>query len=60
MAKCDLCYIRRDSGMRPACVSICPTGALDFGSIKEISDKMREKASVRMLENLTGLLDVVE
>ena len=60
MAKCDLCYIRRDSGMKPACVSICPTGALDFGSIKEISEKMREKASIRMLENLAGLSDVVD
>jgi anaerobic dimethyl sulfoxide reductase subunit B (iron-sulfur subunit) len=60
MAKCDLCYIRRDNGMKPACVSICPTGALDFGSIREIGDKMREKASVRMLENLAGLSDMVD
>ena len=55
MAKCDLCYIRRDSGMKPACVSICPTGALDFGSIKEISDNMREKAAIRLLKGLTNL-----
>ena len=55
MAKCDLCYIRRDSGMKPACVSTCPTGALDFGSIKEISDNMREKAAIRLLKGLTNL-----
>ena len=55
MAKCDLCYIRRDSGMKPACVSTCPTGALDFGSIKEISDNMREKAAIRLLTGLTNL-----
>jgi anaerobic dimethyl sulfoxide reductase subunit B (iron-sulfur subunit) len=60
MAKCDLCYIRRDHGMKPACVSICPTGALDFGSINKISEKMREKASIRMLENLAGLSDMVD
>ncbi len=55
MAKCDLCYIRRDHGMKPACVSTCPTGALDFGSIKEISDNMREKAAIRLLKGLTNL-----
>ena len=55
MAKCDLCYIRRDSGMKPACVSTCPTGALDFGSIKEISDNMREKAAIRLLKGLANL-----
>jgi len=60
MAKCDLCYIRRDNGMKPACVSICPTAALDFGSIREIGEKMREKASIQMLENLAGLSDMVD
>ena len=55
MAKCDLCYIRRDSGMKPACVSTCPTGALDFGSIKEISDNMREKAAIRLLKGVANL-----
>jgi anaerobic dimethyl sulfoxide reductase subunit B (iron-sulfur subunit) len=55
MAKCDLCYIRRDNGMKPACVRTCPTDALHYGSIKEISKNLREKASLRMLESLTNL-----
>jgi len=59
MAKCDLCYVRRDNGMSPACVSICPTGAIEFGAIKEIGQNMREKESLRMLESLSNLSDEV-
>jgi len=60
MAKCDLCYVRRDHGMRPACVRTCPTDALMFGPIKEISEKMREKASMRILKGLADLSDEVD
>jgi len=28
MKKCDLCYERINSGFRPACETVCPTGAL--------------------------------
>lgn len=59
MAKCDLCYVRRDNGMSPACVNVCPTGALDFGSVREISQKMREKASLRMMESMNNVSAVV-
>lgn len=31
MAKCDLCVERRRAGREPACVTACPTGALDWG-----------------------------
>lgn len=31
MTKCTFCHHRLEEGMKPACVSICPTGALDFG-----------------------------
>ena len=55
MAKCDLCYIRRDHGMKPACVRTCTTGALDFGPIKEMSEKKREKAFIRISKGLTSL-----
>ena len=55
MAKCDLCYIRRDHGMKPACVRTCPTEALDYGSIEEMSEKKRETASIRLLKGLTRL-----
>jgi len=60
MAKCDLCYVRRDHGMKPACVRTCPTGALDYGSIEEMSEKMREKASIRMLKGSTRSSEEVD
>jgi anaerobic dimethyl sulfoxide reductase subunit B (iron-sulfur subunit) len=52
MAKCDLCYIRRDHGMKPACVRVCPVQALDCGPIEELSEKKAETASVRILKSL--------
>lgn len=52
MSKCDLCYIRRDHGMKPACVQVCPVQALDCGPIEELSQKKAETASVRILKSL--------
>jgi len=36
MYKCDLCIDRIRAGQKPACVEVCPTGALKFGSRPEI------------------------
>ncbi len=52
MAKCDLCYIRREYGLKPACVRACPTGALEVGSLEELSEKRAEKASIVILKSL--------
>lgn len=52
MAKCDLCRIRRDHGLRPACVRVCPTQALDAGLLDEMSKKKAEKASVVIMRSL--------
>ena len=52
MAKCDLCYVRRDHGLKPACVRVCPAHALDYGPIDEIGEKKTEAASVRILKSL--------
>ncbi len=38
--KCDLCGSRLRKGRIPACVEACPTGALRFGEVEELS-KMR-------------------
>jgi DMSO reductase iron-sulfur subunit len=53
MAKCDLCHVRRDHGLKPACVRVCPTQALDYGPIEELSEKKAEKASIQILKSLT-------
>jgi anaerobic dimethyl sulfoxide reductase subunit B (iron-sulfur subunit) len=52
MAKCDLCYVRREYGMKPACVLVCPCGALDAGPIEEMSSRKAERASVKLLKSL--------
>jgi Fe-S-cluster-containing dehydrogenase component len=36
MMKCDMCYDRTSVGKKPMCASVCPSGALYFGSREEI------------------------
>jgi formate dehydrogenase iron-sulfur subunit len=36
LAKCDMCNDRIHSGMPPACVKTCPTGAMQFGDRKDM------------------------
>ena len=36
MSKCDLCYDYRETGQDPACVSACPSRALDWGPIADL------------------------
>jgi Fe-S-cluster-containing dehydrogenase component len=45
MMKCDLCYDRTSAGKRPMCVSVCPSGALFFGTREEIGSTRRERPS---------------
>jgi anaerobic dimethyl sulfoxide reductase subunit B len=51
-AKCDLCHVRREHDLKPACVLICPTQALDVGPIEELSKRKAEKASVMIMKSL--------
>jgi DMSO reductase iron-sulfur subunit len=52
MAKCDLCHVRMEHGMKPACVLVCPAQALDVGPIEELSMKKTERASIMILKSL--------
>jgi Fe-S-cluster-containing dehydrogenase component len=36
MLKCDMCYDRTSVGKKPMCASVCPSGALWFGTEEEI------------------------
>jgi Fe-S-cluster-containing dehydrogenase component len=35
MMKCDMCYDRTSVGKKPMCASVCPSGALWFGTMEE-------------------------
>src|SRR5262245_61596988 len=34
--KCNLCYDRTSVGLAPMCASVCPTGAIFYGSLEEL------------------------
>jgi Fe-S-cluster-containing dehydrogenase component len=36
MMKCDMCYDRTSVGKKPMCASVCPSGALWFGTREEM------------------------
>ncbi|MCM2287259.1 MAG: formate dehydrogenase [Desulfobacula sp.] len=36
LAKCDMCNDRVHNGLKPACVTTCPTGAMNFGDREEM------------------------
>lgn len=36
LAKCDMCNDRVHNGLKPACVTACPTGAMNFGDREEM------------------------
>jgi ferredoxin len=36
MQKCDMCFDRTSAGKKPMCATVCPTGALFYGSLDEV------------------------
>jgi len=36
LAKCDMCNDRVENGLEPACVKVCPTGAMNFGDRDDV------------------------
>jgi Fe-S-cluster-containing dehydrogenase component len=52
MTKCHFCVDRVEHGMEPACVRVCPTKALGFGSMDNLSRQKAEKASMFLLKPL--------
>ncbi|MFW6081085.1 MAG: 4Fe-4S dicluster domain-containing protein [Desulfosalsimonas sp.] len=41
--KCDYCYDRVEAGLKPACVTVCPTQCLYFGTPDQIPEVRRER-----------------
>jgi Fe-S-cluster-containing dehydrogenase component len=44
MMKCDMCYDRTSAGKKPMCASVCPSGALWFGTRQEV-ERLRPRAA---------------
>jgi Fe-S-cluster-containing dehydrogenase component len=36
MMKCDMCYDRTSAGKKPMCATVCPSGALFFGTREQV------------------------
>jgi len=45
MMKCDMCYDRTSVGKKPMCVSVCPSGALAYGTREQMTDLRRERTT---------------
>ncbi len=56
MEKCTFCVHRVDKGLQPACVTVCPVQALQFGDIEDpnspVSTYIREREGFSLLEEL--------
>jgi len=51
MAKCDFCIERVLHGLEPACVRACPTRALSFGPVDDLTVAKAEKAGATLLRS---------
>jgi len=43
MSKCDMCIDRVHNGLLPACVAVCPTGAMNFGDREDMVKLAQER-----------------
>ena len=49
MMKCDLCYDRTVVGLQPMCATVCPSGALFYGSRDDVEDRRRARPQNRFV-----------
>jgi Fe-S-cluster-containing dehydrogenase component len=50
MMKCDMCYDRTSAGKKPMCATVCPSGALFFGTRHEIENLRPRSAPVNRFQ----------
>jgi len=44
MMKCDMCYDRTSAGKKPLCATVCPSGALFYGTRQDV-DRLRPRGA---------------
>jgi anaerobic dimethyl sulfoxide reductase subunit B len=49
MQKCDMCTDRIENGQTPMCAATCPTQALRWGTLEELSDFAAKKAVKKLV-----------
>jgi len=54
VVKCDQCFERLEKGLMPACVSACPTGALELKSIEDVLAEKRRASLVQIERSLAA------
>ena len=48
--KCDLCLLRTEEGLLPACVTACPTGAMKYLTAEELAKEKRRETAAKEYE----------
>jgi tetrathionate reductase subunit B len=55
-SKCTWCYHRITKGLKPACVTVCPTGTRSFGDLRNEGDPVRHAIEHDRVQILQGHL----
>jgi Fe-S-cluster-containing dehydrogenase component len=50
MMKCDMCYDRTSAGKKPLCATVCPSGALFFGTRQQVEQLRPRSAAVNQFQ----------
>jgi Fe-S-cluster-containing dehydrogenase component len=50
MMKCDMCYDRTSVGRKPMCVSVCPSGALFYGTREQLEQQRQRSTPVNRFQ----------
>src|SRR6516225_2933041 len=50
MMKCDMCYDRTSAGKRPMCATVCPSGALFYGTRQQIEHQRPRSAPLNRFQ----------
>jgi Fe-S-cluster-containing dehydrogenase component len=50
MMKCDLCYDRTSTGRKPMCATVCPSGALFYGTPEQLQQQRPRSTPVQRFQ----------